>query len=295
VNARLAVLAAAVLFSTGGAAIKATDLDAWQVASFRCAVALVVALAFLPGVRARPTRRSILASLAYAATLVLFVRSNKMTTAANAIFLQSTAPIWLVVLAPRLLGESVRRRDLVLLAVFFGGLLLFFTDPPTAQATAPDPFRGDLVATIAGLTWALLVLALRGLERREPGSGAPVLLYGNLIGFLGCLPFALPVVGAGAADVGIVLYLGTFQVGLAYVALTYGMRGVPALEASLLLFVEPVLSPVWAYAVHGEVPGRFALIGGAVILGATATQTILESRRRPILEIVDDEPRRNGA
>lgn len=288
-NARLAVLVAAILFSTGGAGIKATDLDAWQVASFRCGVALVVALVFLPGARERPTRRTLLAALAYAATMILFVRANKMTTAANAIFLQSTAPIWLVMLAPRMLGEPIRRRDLVLLAVLVFGLFLFFADAPAAQASAPDPLRGDLFATCAGLSWALLVIALRGLERSEPGSSTPVLLYGNAVGFLSCLPFALPVAGVDAADVGVVLYLGTFQVGLAYVALTFGMRGVPALEASLLLFVEPVLNPVWAYAVHGEVPGRLALAGGLVILVATAAQTILEARRRrPMLELVDE-------
>lgn len=285
-RARLAVLAAALLFSTGGAGVKATSLDAWQVASFRCGIAALVAFALMPSARVRPTRRIVLAAASYAATVILFVRATKLTTAANAIFLQSTAPIWLVFLAPTVLGERVRPRDLAFLVVLAGALVLFFLDAPDARASAPRPFAGDVTAVVSGLTWAATLVSLRLLERAEHGGAGPALLYGNLIGFSVCLPFALPV-AAAASDVVVIAYLGAFQVALAYVCLTAGVRALPALEASLLLLLEPVLNPLWAYFIHGEQPGRLALFGGAIILGATLVQTLVDTRARRPREIAE--------
>ena len=278
-RARFFVLSAAVLFSTGGAAIKATTLSSWQVAGLRSALAVVVFGVFLPGARGRPSRRALVNALAYAATMILFVRATKLTTSANAIFLQSTAPIWIVFLAPRLLGEAVRLRDLVFLGVLAVGLALFFLDAPTAQTTAPDPTQGNLVAVASGVAWAFTIVTLRWLERDEPGASAPALLLGNVLACLVCAPLALPIGSLGAADAAALLYLGVFQIGLAYACLTSGVRALPALEASLLLLVEPVLNPVWTFFSHGEVPGGFALVGAAVILAATVVKTVLESER----------------
>jgi drug/metabolite transporter, DME family len=277
--ARLAVLAAAVLFSTGGAAIKATTLTSWQVAGLRSAIAAIAFVAFLPAARARPTGRALLAAVAYGATMILFVRATKLTTAANAIFLQSTAPIWIVFLAPRLLGEAVRRRDLVFLAVLAVGLVLFFLDAPPAYATAPDPLRGNLTAVCSGLAWAFTVVGLRWLEREGAGGSAQALVAGNVFAVLVCAPLAFPFGPIGALDVAMILYLGTFQIGLAYACLTAGVRALPALEASLLLLVEPVLNPLWTFFFHGEVPGAFALVGAAVILAATAVKTTMDANR----------------
>ena len=278
-RARFLVLSAAVLFSTGGAAIKATTLTSWQVAGLRSALALVVFGVFLPGARRRPSRRALVNALAYATTMILFVRATKLTTSANAIFLQSTAPIWIVFLAPRLLGEAVRLRDLVFLGVLAVGLVLFFLDAPTAQATAPDPTQGNLVAVGSGVAWAFTIVTLRWLERDEPGASGPALLLGNVFACLVCAPLALPIAALGAADAAAILYLGAFQIGLAYACLTSGVRALPALEASLLLLVEPVLNPVWTFLSHGEVPGGFALAGAAVILAATVVKTVVESQR----------------
>ena len=104
---------------------------------------------------------------------------------------------------------------------------------------------------------------------------------GNLIAFVWGLPFALPVVSATGLDWMVILYLGAIQIGLAYACLTRGLRSVPALEASLLLMVEPVLNPVWAWLVHGERPSHWALLGGALIIGATATQAVVQAREEP--------------
>jgi len=278
--ARLQVLAAAVLFSTGGAAIKASTLSSWQVASFRSAVALVVLVAILPESRRRWSGRTWAVGFAYAATMVLFVAANKLTTAANTIFLQYTSPLYLVLAGPWLLGEPVQRRDLVYLAVLAVGLALFFVDPAPQTASAPHPQLGNALALLSGVSWAATALGLRWMAR--PGSGgAPVATAaacGNLIAFASGLPAALPVTTHSPLDAAIILYLGVFQIAGAYYFLIRGLRCVPALEASLLLLLEPVLNPLWSWLVHGERPGPWAVAGGGVILVATTFKTWNDSR-----------------
>lgn len=295
--ARLQMLTAALLFSTGGAAIKGTDMTSWQVAGFRSGIAAVVLWFLLP-----PARRALGAALdrrregglspgrlaavsaAYAAMLVLFVLGNKLTTAANTIFLQSTAPLYILLLAPWLLKEPVRRRDLVYMAVLAAGLGLFFVDQRAPDALAPDPFLGNVMGALAGLAWGLTLLGLRGLGRgvaATPGrdAGAAAVVVGNGFAFLVCLPLAVPVMGATVQDWGVVTYLGVVQVALAYVFLTRAFRRLGAFEGALLLLVEPVVNPVWAWVILGEVPGVWGLAGGAVILTATAVKTVWDWRR----------------
>lgn len=289
------MLAAALLFSTGGAAIKATTLTAWQVAGFRSGIAVLALVLLLPGAR-RPWRHGwgiVGVGAAYGATLVLFVIGNKLTTAANTIFLQSTAPLYVLALAPWWLGERARRRDLVYMAALAAGLSLFFVGQRQPDALAPDPLSGNLLAALAGVTWGLTLLGLRSLGRRDDldavgaggpgGAGAAAVVVGNLFAFAVCLPAALPgitsVQGIGPRDWAIVVFLGVFQVAIAYVFLTRGLRRVGALEASLLLLVEPVLNPIWAWLFHGEEPGGWALTGGAVILTATLAKSVVDARR----------------
>lgn len=276
-RARLLVLAGAVLLSTGGAAIKLCGLSAWQVASFRSAVAALAVAVLVRPARAELGGRALLAGGAFAATLVVFVVANKLTTAANAIFLQSTAPLWLLLLAPALLGERLRRRDLGVMLAMAVGLALFFVGEPSPSASAPEPLRGNLVAASSGLTWALTVLALRWLSRDGRGP-AGMLLLGNLLACLACLPLALPVHGATAADWAVIAYLGVFQIVAPYLLLGAGLRHLTALEGMLLLLLEPVLNPLWAALVQGEVPSALSLAGGAVILAASLWKTVADAR-----------------
>jgi drug/metabolite transporter (DMT)-like permease len=280
-RARLQVLAAALLFSTGGAAIKAIGLSGWQIASFRSGVAALMLLILVPAARRVFDLRVVAVGVAYAVTLVCFVLANQRTTAANTIFLQSAAPLYLLLLAPWLLGERLRRQDLAFMAVMAAGLAPFFLADAAPSATAPAPLSGNLLAALAGVSWAFVVVGLRAFGRRDGGGGVALaaVTAGNLIACLGTLPLALPVSGGGAGDWGIVLYLGTIQVGLGYLFLTAGVRRLAALETSLLLLVEPVLNPVWAWWAHGEQPGGWAIAGGALILGATAVSLIAGRRR----------------
>ncbi len=279
VRSRMLVLAAAVLFSTGGAAFKATALSAWQVASFRSGIAALALGAALPEARRGWRWRIVPVAAAYAATLVLFVLANRLTTAANAIFLQSTAPLYLLLLGPLILKERIRAADVLYMAAVLGGVGLFFAGAEVTSATAPDPRLGNWLALASGFTYALMLAGLRLLARRGYGEAAlAATTLGNVLACAGVLPLALPVRGATGADLAVLLYLGMFQVALAYVCLTRGIRFVPGVEATTLLMAEPTLSPVWAWLVHGERPGAWALAGGGIIVVATLANTWRHAR-----------------
>jgi DME family drug/metabolite transporter len=222
--------------------------------------------------------------VAYAACLTLFVLANRLTTAANAIYLQSTAPLYLAILAPLMLREPTRRQDLAFMAAVGLGLALFFVGADQPVESAPDPLRGNLLALGSGLAWAFAVCGLRWLSSAGAGRGsaAVAVVAGNVIASLGALPFALPLGRHDLSDWALVGYLGVFQIALAYVLVTKALETIPALEASLILLIEPVLNPVWAWVFQGERPGAWALVGGGVILGATAVRSVIDARRVPV-------------
>jgi DME family drug/metabolite transporter len=277
--ARLQLLGAALLFSTGGAAIKAAGFDAWQIASFRSGIAALALWLMTPAARRGWTWSGALVGIAYAGCLTLFVLANRLTTAANTIFLQSTAPLYLLFLAPWLLKEPVRREDLGFMLAVGAGLVLFFVGVEAPAATAPDPERGNLLAVASGFCWALAVCGLRWMTAGQGrGSPAAAVVSGNLTAFLVSLPMALPLGSHPWSDWALIGYLGVFQIALAYVFLTSAIHSIPALEASVILLLEPVLNPLWAWLVQGETPGPWALLGGAIILGATTYKSWSESR-----------------
>lgn len=278
-RARLYLVAAAVLFSTGGAAIKATSFTGYQVASLRSGIAALTLLLLIPAARRGWSWKSVAVGVTYAATLFLYVVANKLTTSANTIFLQSTAPLYLLVLAPWLLKEPLRLKDIWFMLAVGVGLTLFFVTRDAPMATAPDPFTGNLLAAISGITWALTLMGLRWLGSTDGGDAQfPAMVAGNILVFLVVFPMALPLAQSGPVDWAVILYLGAIQIGFAYMILGKGIRQVPALEASILLLVEPALNPLWAWGIHGEVPSVLALTGAAIIFGATVVRSVLESR-----------------
>jgi drug/metabolite transporter (DMT)-like permease len=262
---RFRLLLAAALFSTGGVAIKGCGLSPWQVSAFRSGIGALTLLA-LARSRARVTLRTLVVGLAYAGTVTLFALANRMTTSANAIFLQSTRRSTCCC-SGRGSCEPLHRRDLAFLGALAVGMAFFFVGVEPASRTAPDPGPATRRRR-SGLCWALTILGLRWLGRDGSG-GAGATVVGNLLGCALALPFALPLGASTPTDWALVTFLGVVQIGVSYVLVTRATRHVPALEATLLLLLEPVLNPIWSWLVHGERPGPWSLLGGAIILVAT--------------------------
>ena len=276
---RLQLFLAAFLFSTGGAAIKFCALSAWQIASFRSGIAALCMAVLIPEARRGWTWRTFAVGVAYAATLIAFVAANKLTTAANAIFLQSTAPLYLLLLGPLILREKIRRSDVAVFVAIAAGILLLLRGSQGSQATAGIS-AGDLIAIFSGFSWAWTLTGLRWLGKHDPNGNAATatVIAGNLIAFAACLPAALPIAHATPSDGLAILYLGVFQVALAYFFLTRSIKHVPGFEAATLLLVEPVFNPAWTWLLQGERPSPLALAGGALIVFAAFGSALWQAR-----------------
>jgi len=278
----LMLVATALLFSTGGAAIKATTLTAWQTAALRSGVAAAALWLLIPEARRQWSKGTLLVALAYAATLALFVHANKLTTSANAVFLQAAAPLYLLAIGPLYLKEKLRRADAWMGLLVATGMVLFLVGTSAPEATAPYPAAGNVLAAASGLTWALTLAGLRRLARSTGGSALPVVVAGNVIVFLLSLAGALPMAVPSWKDIAVILYLGCAQIGLAYWFLARAIRRVPAFEASLILLLEPVSNPLWSWLIHGERMSEWALAGAACVLAGVARQA-WHSRVQPAL------------
>jgi drug/metabolite transporter (DMT)-like permease len=269
-RALLLLVAAAVLWSTGGLFIKSVDWDPFAIAGTRSAIAALVVLAYLRRPKIRWSIPQFLGGAAYAATVILFVLANKMTTAANAIVLQYACPVYVALLGAVFLGERVSARAWITVAVTLGGMVLFFFD-----RLSPGGFTGNVLAVISGITLAVLVVCLR---MQKEGSPTESILLGNLFAVLVCLPFmfrSAPYPRGMAA----LVFLGVLQLGLSYLIYSRAIRHVPALEAILVPIIEPVLNPVWVFLFVGEAPGPWAIAGGTIVIATVATYSLLEARR----------------
>jgi len=268
----LRVLLAGALFSTGGSLIKLQTLPSLQRAGSRALIAGLMIFLLLPQARRLPTRRILLLAPAYFGATALFVVANTLTTAAHAIFLQSAAPLWVVLLAPLLLRERPTRSDL---AVLFGvgvGMTLFFVAPAAHAETAPDPRLGDWLAVGSGVSFALLLVGMRWLARSGTGEECAAIAWSNLIACplaFACMPLVGQTPSAGVAlDWAVIAVLGTVQMGVSYSLLVTGIPHLSALRASLLTMIEPVLSAVLAWFAHDEAMHPLAMLGGSCIVAA---------------------------
>jgi drug/metabolite transporter (DMT)-like permease len=277
-KAVIRVVGAALLFSTGGAAIKTAAFSAMQVASIRSGIAAVMLALWFRG-RARWTRPAVAIGIVYGATLLMFVAATKLTTAASAIFLQSAAPLYVALLGPVLLRERFRARDIGVLGAVAVGLALCLAGGTESTTTAPEPATGNLLGAMCGVTWALTLLGLRWGARVHPDIPVSAVVTGNVFAFLAGTPALWPLPPAPAVEWATLGYLGVFQIGMAYILLTGAMPELPALQVSLLLLLEPALNPFWAWLIRGEAPGAGALVGGVVILAASGTKAFMDAGR----------------
>lgn len=266
----------AVLWSTSGVFIKALD---WQPLSILAARGFFTSIVFMLYLRRLPrniSRWTLLAAGGSLATQFLFVTSTKLTTASNSIFLQYTAPIYVVLLGYWLLREKPTRNDWTGMGIIFVGMILFFGDQ-----LSPDGFFGNILAILSGVTSAIMIVSFRAQKNSSPEDS--VLIASLVIAIIG-VPSVLRETWT-VTNWLVVAYLGVFQIGLAFILFTWSIKHIPALEANLIGTLEPILNPVWVFLFLGERMGAYALLGGLVVLagvivsavGSTMLQTELEA------------------
>jgi drug/metabolite transporter, DME family len=272
----LFVLAAALLWSTGGLFIKWTKLSGLELSFYRSLFAVITVAIFTrkEGFGLNPL--TAVASVLYAVLLVLFVLATKQTTAANAIFLQYTAPVYLLILEPLIYKEKFRGRDLITVLVCLGGMTLFFVGQ-----LRPQDVTGNLMALASGLCFALYFLLLRHSKARAVNRASSV-IYGNLLAVVLLAPIGLAALDKiDMRDAFSFIYLGVVQLGLAYTLFTLAMaRGVRSLDAGIIGYIEPVLNPVWVFLALGERPSKWALVGGTIIIVAVFIHTLIQAKEK---------------
>jgi drug/metabolite transporter, DME family len=273
-SAVLSVVCAALLWSSGGLFIKIAPFGPLAVA---CGRALVTTLFYLIALRANLRGARLSTGLVYAAMIVTFVSATKLTTAANAIFLQYTGPAYVLVLSPFLLREPFERLDAFCVALSLAGMGLFFVG-----RVEPGQFWGNVLGALSGIAYALTIVLLRR-DAKEGAKGAmPSTVLGNLIAAVITLPFAASQFASITLQGALVLlYLGIVQMGIAYLLLARGLRSVPAAEASLISMLEPTLNPIWVYLGTGERPGPWAVLGGAIVLAAVGMRALAKPSPSP--------------
>jgi DME family drug/metabolite transporter len=270
----LFVLAAAVLWSTGGLFIKWVTLSGLELSFGRSLLAAITVAIFTRREGFGINKVTALASLLYAALLLLFVLATKETTAANAIFLQYTAPVYLLIFEPLFYKEKFRSRDLIVVIVCVLGMSLFFVGK-----LRPQDVTGNFLALASGLCFACYFLLLRHTKARAVNRASSV-IYGNLLLVIIAAPAALKVLPhISKFDTVGIIYLGVVQIGIAYTLFTVAMaRGVRSLDAGIVGYVEPVLNPIWVFLAIGERPTSWAILGGGIIVVAVVCHMLLEAR-----------------
>lgn len=259
----------AILWSTSGVFVKILD---WQPVAILAGRSFFAAIVFLIYLRRIPTRFGLwqlLAASMFILTQFLFITSTKMTTAANSIFLQYTMPIYVVLLAYWFLGEKPTRTDWLAMLVIFIGLTLFFGDELSTEG-----FYGNLLAILSGVTGAIMMVSFRAQKDGNPAES-------NLIAFLVTATFGFPFIMKETWTVNSILilaFLGIVQIGFAFIFFTKGIKHIPALEANLIGMLEPVLNPIWVFLFYGESMGRFAMIGGIVVLSGVILSAVGSAR-----------------
>ena len=266
-KAIILLICTAILWSKGGFLIKLIDWHPVAIAGGRSIIAALIMWAYVKKPKFTWSNIQIMGAVAYALTVILFVIANKLTTAANSILLQYTGPIYVALFSYWFLKEKITAIDWITILTVILGMTLFFI-----EKLSPDGILGNFIAILAGIAFAGLALCLR---KQKDGSPLESLILGNILtGIIG-LPFIIDS-GIPSQQSMIALFvLGIFQLGIPYILYSKAVKHVSALDAVLIPVLEPILNPLWVFLLLGESIGMWPMIGGAIIIVAITTRSIL--------------------
>jgi drug/metabolite transporter (DMT)-like permease len=273
-KAILQMLLCAALWSTGGIFIKLIPWNPFVIAGWRSLISAAAVLVFIciSKAKVRINGRSVVMGVFMSLTFLAFVTANKLTTAANAIVLQFTSPIFIVVFSVFFFREKFHSRDILAVIFTMGGIALFFFD-----SLDSGRLTGNLVAIGAGLVMAAMYIGIgRGDEETRIGG----MLMGHLFTALAGIPvmfFTKNIISV--PSVLCILALGILQLGIPYILLVLSSENCPPLACSLLGALEPLLNPVWVFLFNGEAPGLFALIGGVTVIASVTLWCVRQNKQ----------------
>jgi len=282
-RATVYLVISALLWSLGGVFIKLIDWNPIAIAGMRSAVSALFIWAFIKKPTFNWSKAQILGAFSYATTVITFVVANKMTTGANAILLQYTAPIYVALFGMFFVKEKATKVDwLTMLAVFIGMILFFIGDLDTRN------MWGNFWAVVSGISFAGVALSLR---MQKDASPLESVLLGNILTAIIGIPFMLQSKPTTLSWVGLVL-MGTIQLGLPYIIYAKAIKTVSALEATLIPVIEPIVNPIWIFLIVGEVPGKWAFIGGAIVITAITARSVftINYNKKNSTTVVGEEP-----
>ena len=266
------VFIAGLLWSTGGLLIKLISLTAMQLAFFRCFIAAITFGSLFRKKILLVNKLTFINSVFYAAILITFVIATKKTTAANAIFLQSTAPIYVLIFEPIFNKTKYERINVITVAVCMVGMLLFFVGK-----IEPGHLEGNIIALFSGLAFASFFL---GMKKNDPKFQNSSIFYGNVLVAIISIPFLFSLETLKTDDFLMVTFLGVFQIAFAYAFFSAGLKRIFAVEASIISMIEPVLNPVWVFIGYGEIPSVTGIIGGIIILTSITVRSLIAGKSK---------------
>ena len=266
-KAIILLICTAILWSKGGFLIKYIQWHPVAIAGGRSILAALIMWAYVKKPKFTWSSIQIMGAIAYALTVILFVIANKLTTAANSILLLYTGPIYVALLSFWFLKEKITTIDWITILTVIGGMALFFM-----EKLSHDGLLGNVIAILAGISFAWLALCLR---KQKDESPLESLILGNILtGIIG-LPFIIDSGIPSQQSMIALIVLGVFQLGLPYILYSKAIKHVSALDAVLIPVLEPILNPIWVFLLLGESIGIWPMIGGAIIIIAITIRAIL--------------------
>ena len=260
------LFATALLWSFGGVLIKKVSWNPMAIAGVRSVIALPVILIVLRPSHLNWSKYQIGGAVCYAGAVILFVAATKLTTAANAILLQYTAPVYVALFSNLFLKERITKFDLLTIFFTMIGICLFFFDRLTFIN-----IWGNIFALLSGMSFGGLVLMMRKQKTEFPlGS----IFLGNILTALICLPFMFGSIPESISWVYLIL-MGVFQLGLSHMLYSIAIKKITAIDGIMIPIIEPVLNPLWVFLFVGEIPGSWAILGGIIVVISVLTRTLM--------------------